>query len=133
MNEVNATNSNGANSEWSLSFYITNKTKYRLHVLSSDLPYGNWIVGPTYVNPGTTVEALKIKASGGPVGYEFSCKWGDEENKGAIELYVDVPYSHSNSSHFRTRGIYYCNAWEPIPERGHSFSRHVIISDREQV
>lgn len=87
---------------WTFSLMITNATDRELEVFQSQLAWGIWNTDdmedqkPVNIPPNTTLQALGIKASTGPNGYECSCSWRDivpqgGKSYGTISIALDVP------------------------------------------
>ncbi|GLC90170.1 hypothetical protein [Lysinibacillus piscis] len=124
---------------WTFSLMITNTTDRELVVDHPQLDWGIWNTedveerGPLNVPPHTTIQALGIKASTGPNGYECSCSWKDkvpagEKSYGAISLSLDVPQKSKNRATCLVNHQLHVDGWEDLPEKGHNFVRSIIVS-----
>lgn len=123
---------------WSFRMNITNGTDRELTVSAPDLKWGIWYTDgvdkrkPVSIPPGKTKYALGIRASKGTAtGYECDCTWLDQSahSYGSISLYIDVPYTADNKSDFHTSGVFRGDGWQPLPKRGHNFTRNVTITE----
>ena len=125
---------------WTFFLTITNVTDRDLVVSSSNLNWGDWYTnssddnGPVTVPAGQTVQAVGVRAASGTwTGYEFSCVWTDKvppgaTSYGAINLYIDVPFSGSNNSSCTANGLLTIEGWKPLPSDGYNFVSAITIN-----
>ena len=126
-------------SAWEFFLYINNQTGHTLEVYNSKKDWGVWYrnsqdkLEPIKVEPGTSAQALGIRASHGTAtGYECRCCWDykvDGKALGKIDLKIDVPYSGSNSSSLTVSGNVRIEGWEALPKKGHNFTRSITVSE----
>jgi len=126
---------------WTFSLMITNATDRELEVFQSQLEWGIWNTQdeedrkPVSIPPNTTLQALGIKASTGPNGYECSCSWRDkvqpgEKSYGTISLALDVPQKSKNRAECLADHQLHVDCWEDLPEKGHNFVRSIIVTNK---
>ncbi len=90
---------------------------------------------PISIPPNTTLQALGVKASTGPNGYECSCSWRDkvpsgEKSYGTISLVLDVCQKSKNRAECITEHQLHVDSWEDLPEKGHNFVRSIIVTNK---
>ena len=126
---------------WTFSLMITNATDRELEVFQSQLAWGIWNTDdmedkkPVNIPPNTTIQALGIKASTGPNGYECSCSWRDivppgEKSYGTISIALDVPQKSKNRAECLADHQLHVDSWEDLPDKGHNFVRSIIVTNK---
>lgn len=122
--------------KWEMLLTIKNNTGLLLEASCADEPDWGWWYRemeyskkPTSVKAGESIEAFGLRASAGTwTGYEGSCTWKLPDNKGLFTLYVDVPYSASNSSSLSQSGDFVIDGWKNLEKSGHRFVREITVS-----
>jgi len=91
---------------------------------------------PLNVPPNTTIQALGIKASTGPNGYECSCSWRDKVPSGGKSFWrhlviIKCSAKKKNRAECLADHQFHIDGWGDLLEKGHNFVRSIIVITKD--